>query len=49
MIPKDEVRRFILTELEAHPEDIAKVAAERFGITRQAVHRHLNPKGQTPW
>jgi anti-sigma regulatory factor (Ser/Thr protein kinase) len=41
-IPKDEVRRFILTELEAHPEDIAKVAAERFDITRQAVHRHLN-------
>jgi DNA-binding transcriptional ArsR family regulator len=41
-IPKDEVRRFILTELEAHPEDIAKVAAERFGITRQAVHHHLN-------
>ncbi len=41
-IPKNEVRRFILTELEAHPEDIAKVAAERFDITRQAVHRHLN-------
>jgi DNA-binding transcriptional ArsR family regulator len=41
-IAKDEIRRLILTELEAHPEDIAKVAAERFGITRQAVHRHLN-------
>ncbi len=41
-IPKDEIRRLILTELEAHPHDIAKVAAEHFGITRQAVHRHLN-------
>ena len=41
-IPKDEIRRFILAELEAHPADIAKVAAEHFGITRQAIHRHLN-------
>jgi DNA-binding transcriptional ArsR family regulator/anti-sigma regulatory factor (Ser/Thr protein kinase) len=41
-IPKDEIRRLILAKLEAHPEDIAKVAAEHFGITRQAVHRHLN-------
>jgi hypothetical protein len=29
-------------ELEAHPEDIAKLAAERFGITRPAVHGHLD-------
>jgi DNA-binding transcriptional ArsR family regulator len=41
-IPADEIRQLILRELEAHPEDIAKVAAERFGITRQAVHRHLS-------
>jgi DNA-binding transcriptional ArsR family regulator len=41
-IPKDEVRRFILTKLEGHPEDVARVAAEHFGITRQAVHRHLD-------
>lgn len=40
-IPNDEIRQFILTELEAHPDDIAKLTAEQFGITRQAVHRHL--------
>jgi DNA-binding transcriptional ArsR family regulator len=41
-VPRDEIRRLILTELERHPDDIAKVAAEHFGITRQAVHRHLD-------
>jgi DNA-binding transcriptional ArsR family regulator len=41
-VPGDEIREFILAELDAHPEDIAKLAAERFGITRQAVHRHLD-------
>ncbi len=41
-IPRDEIRRFILTKLDGHPDDIAKVAAEHFGITRQAVHRHLD-------
>jgi anti-sigma regulatory factor (Ser/Thr protein kinase) len=41
-VPKNEIRRFILAELERHPDDIAKVAAEHFGITRQAVHRHLD-------
>jgi DNA-binding transcriptional ArsR family regulator/anti-sigma regulatory factor (Ser/Thr protein kinase) len=41
-VPRDEIRRLILAELERHPEDIAKVAAEHFGITRQAVHRHLD-------
>jgi DNA-binding transcriptional ArsR family regulator len=41
-VPKDGIRRLILTELERHPDDIAKVAAEHFGITRQAVHRHLD-------
>jgi len=36
-----EVQRFIITELPAHPRDIAKAAGEKFGITRQAVNRHL--------
>ncbi len=39
--PRDQVRQFIVRQLEAHPEDIAKVTAERFRITRQAVHAHL--------
>lgn len=36
-----EVQRFIIRELPAHPQDIAKAAGEKFGITRQAVNRHL--------
>jgi len=36
-----EVQRFIIKELPARPRDIAKAAGEKFGITRQAVNRHL--------
>jgi len=36
-----EIQRFIISELPAHPQDIAKVAGARFGISRQAVNRHL--------
>src|SRR6266852_1054749 len=35
------IQRFIVAELARHPHEIAKVAAARFGITRQAVGRHL--------
>src|SRR5882724_7409002 len=37
----EQVRRFILENVESHPADIAKRAASRFGISRQAVHKHL--------
>jgi anti-sigma regulatory factor (Ser/Thr protein kinase) len=37
----DNIKQFILAHVGAHPEDIAKVTAEKFEITRQAVHRHL--------
>jgi anti-sigma regulatory factor (Ser/Thr protein kinase) len=37
----EEVRRFILEQLEQHPTDLSKVTAGHFGITRQAVHKHL--------
>ena len=39
--PRNEIQQFILTHLEERPDDIAKATAEAFGITRQAVHRHL--------
>lgn len=42
MAAHDRIKQFILAHVDAHPEDIAKVTAEQFGITRQAVHRHLN-------
>jgi anti-sigma regulatory factor (Ser/Thr protein kinase) len=38
---RNELQQFILAHVAAHPDDIAKVTAEAFGITRQAVHRHL--------
>ena len=40
--PKSEViRKFIIDKVDEHPADIAKLAADQFGITRQAVRRHL--------
>ena len=35
------VRRFIIENVEKHSSDIARVAAEKFDITRQAVNKHL--------
>lgn len=37
----EDVRRFILQNVESNPKDIAKVAAEHFGVTRQAINKHL--------
>jgi anti-sigma regulatory factor (Ser/Thr protein kinase)/biotin operon repressor len=37
----EAVRLFILENVASHPSDIAKRAAARFHITRQAVHKHL--------
>lgn len=37
----EPVRRFIIDNLEAHPTDIARLTAEKFGCSRQAVHSHL--------
>jgi hypothetical protein len=37
----EDIRRFIVENVEKHPTDISKVAANRFGVTRQAVSKHL--------
>jgi hypothetical protein len=37
-----EIRKFIVDNVGAHPGDVARLTAERFGITRQAVNRHLS-------
>jgi len=37
----EQVRRFITENVTAHPGDIARRAATRFHITRQAVNKHL--------
>lgn len=36
-----EIDAFVLEEVEKHPNDIAKVVAERFSISRQAANKHL--------
>jgi len=37
----EDVRCFILEHLEKHPNDLSKITAGHFGITRQAVNKHL--------
>lgn len=37
----EDIRRYIIENVEKYPDSIAKSTAERFGITRQAVSKHL--------
>lgn len=37
----EDVRKYILAHVEKHPADISRLTAEHFGITRQAVNKHL--------
>jgi anti-sigma regulatory factor (Ser/Thr protein kinase) len=37
----EEVRNFILQSVEAHPSDVARLAAEKFKISRQTANEHL--------
>lgn len=37
----DDIRQFILEYVRAHPQDIATLSAQQFGISRQAINRHL--------
>lgn len=37
----EPIRKFVIDQLEAHPGDIVRVTAAKFGCTRQAVHKHL--------
>jgi anti-sigma regulatory factor (Ser/Thr protein kinase)/biotin operon repressor len=37
----EQVRHFILQNIEGHSNDIASLVAAKFGITRQAVNKHL--------
>jgi len=37
----EEIRQFILDNVEHHPEDIASLASHAFDISRQAVHKHI--------
>lgn len=37
----EDIRRYILEHVESNPEDVAKLTATKFGITRQAVNKHI--------
>jgi len=37
----EDIRNFILNHIEKHPADISRKVADYFGITRQAVNKHL--------
>jgi hypothetical protein len=37
----EDIRRFIVEHVEKHPADISKFVVKHFGITRQAVNKHL--------
>ena len=37
----EHVRAFLIDHVDNHPRDLVSLTAEKFGVTRQAVHRHL--------
>ena len=37
----EQIRQYILRNVEKHPGDIARLASERFDVTRQAINKHL--------
>jgi DNA-binding transcriptional ArsR family regulator len=37
----EQIRQYILRNVEKHPGEIARMAAERFGVTRQAINKHV--------
>ena len=38
----EEIRAFILENIQNHPQDIVAVTAGKFSVSRTTVHRHLN-------
>jgi hypothetical protein len=37
----EEIRQFILENIEKHPTDIVQVASKKFDVSRQAVNKHI--------
>jgi len=37
----EKIRGFIINNVEKYPTDVAKITADKFNITRQAVNKHL--------
>jgi len=38
----EEIRRFIIDAILEHPKDVVARTVARFGLTRQAINRHMN-------
>lgn len=37
----EQIRQFILTNIGEHPRDVVALTSQQFGITRQAVNKHM--------
>ncbi|MBW4466483.1 MAG: DUF4325 domain-containing protein [Pegethrix bostrychoides GSE-TBD4-15B] len=37
----EQIRQFILTNVEEHPRDVVALTSQEFGITRQAINKHM--------
>jgi anti-sigma regulatory factor (Ser/Thr protein kinase) len=37
----ESIRKFIVGNIDSHPDDIVRITAHKFGCSRQAVHKHL--------
>jgi hypothetical protein len=37
----EQIRQFILTNIEEHPKDVVALAVQEFGVTRQAINKHI--------
>ena len=42
MKSKNKIKNFILDNLSQHQKDIIQTSIERFGVSRQAIHKHMN-------
>ena len=37
----EQIRQFILMNVEEHPRDVVSLASQEFGISRQAINKHI--------
>lgn len=37
----EPVRKFLISNIEAHPTDIVRITSDKFNCSRQAVHKHM--------
>ena len=42
MKSKNKIKNFILDNISQHQKDIIQASIERFGVSRQAIHKHMN-------